>query len=80
MKKKSVSGQAANAYQKAAPYLNIVYSFFGGIILFGYLGHVLDEKWNQRSLFLIIGVFLGFALGFYRMLKLIGELERKKKK
>lgn len=79
MKNKSSSGQIRNAYQKAAPYLNVVYSFFGGIILFGYLGHVLDEKWNQRSLFLIIGVFLGFTLGFYRMLKVIKDLERNKK-
>lgn len=79
MKKESGSGQITGAYQKAAPYLNVVYSFFGGILLFGYAGYLLDEKWHKRSLFLIIGVFLGFALGFYRMLKVISELEQKKK-
>lgn len=79
MKKKSETKEITNAYQKAAPYLNVVYSFFGGIIFFGYLGYWLDEKLQQRSLFLIAGVFLGFALGLYRMVKVINELERKKK-
>lgn len=68
--------EAVSSFQKASPYLNIVYSLFGGIILFGYAGYSLDEYLQKRPLFLIIGVFTGFLLGFYRMIKVIKDLER----
>jgi F0F1-type ATP synthase assembly protein I len=79
LKNNQTQKEAAGAFRKAAPYLNIVYSFFGGIILFGYFGHWLDEKLETHSWLLIAGVFLGFALGFYRMIKVINELDREKK-
>ena len=68
--------ETVSAFQKASPYLNIVYSLFGGIILFGYAGYALDDYFQKRPLFLIIGVFTGFFLGFYRMIKVIKDLER----
>lgn len=78
MKKQKLKAgrEATSAFQKAAPYLNIVYSFFGGIILFGYAGYKLDEYLDKRPLFLIIGVFTGFILGFYRMIKVVKDLDR----
>jgi len=75
-KKPKKMNEGVRAFQKAAPYLNIVYSFFGGIILFGYLGHWADQFWDHRPLLLLAGVFLGFALGLYRMIKVIKDLER----
>ena len=80
MRKKTVQSGIARSFQNAAPYLSVVYAFFGSIIFFGYLGYLADEKWHQKPLFLITGVFLGFALGFYRMIKLITEQENTKKK
>lgn len=79
MRKEKTQLEIAKAFQKAAPYLSIVYTFFGSIIIFGYLGYWLDGKWNKSPLFLIIGVFLGFALGMYNMIRVITELERKDK-
>ena len=68
--------ETVNAFQKASPYLSIIYSFFGAIILFGYVGHYLDQHFEKQALFLILGVFTGFGLGFYRMIKVIKDLER----
>ena len=68
--------ETVSAFQKAAPYLNIVYTFFGSIILFGYGGYLLDEWLDRAPVFLISGVFLGFGLGFYRMIKVVKDLER----
>lgn len=69
IKKNKQANESVRAFQKAAPYLNMVYTFFGAIIFFGYLGHWADEHWSHRPLLLILGVFLGFALGLYRMVK-----------
>ena len=79
MKNNQAQRKAAGAFRNAAPYLNIVYTFFGAIIFFGYLGNWLDGKFEMRPWFLISGVFIGFALGFYRMMKVVNELEREKK-
>lgn len=68
--------ESINAFQKAGPYLSIVYAFFGAIILFGFVGFKLDSYLDKRPLFLIIGVFSGFALGFYRLIKVVKDLER----
>ena len=74
--KLKLGSETTSAFQKAAPYLNIVYSLFGGIILFGYGGYKLDEYLGKRPLFLIMGVFIGFMLGFYRMIKVVKDLDR----
>lgn len=74
--KLNLGRETASSFQKAAPYLNIVYSFFGGIILFGYGGYLLDDYLDKRPLFLIIGVFTGFILGFYRLIKVVKDLDR----
>ena len=69
-----------NAFQKAAPYLNIVYTFFGSILILGYVGYLLDEYLQKRPIFLISGVFLGFILGFYNLIKIVNHLEKKDRK
>jgi len=59
VKKNQTQREAAGAFRKAAPYLNIVYTFFGAIIFFGYMGYLLDERYMMRPYLLIAGVFLG---------------------
>ena len=68
--------ETVNAFQKAGPYLSIIYAFFGAIILFGFVGYKLDVYFGKSPLFLILGVFSGFGLGFYRMIKVVNDLER----
>jgi F0F1-type ATP synthase assembly protein I len=76
-KPESTNNEMSSALRKAAPYLNIGYAFFGAIALFGYLGHLLDQKTGQSPLFILIGVFSGFFLGLYRTIKVVNDLERK---
>ena len=78
--KKLQREEMRSAFQKAAPYLNIIYSFFGAVLFLGYIGHILDQKLNGGPWFLIAGVFLGFVLGLYRMFKVIQDLEKQTKK
>ncbi len=78
MKKKQSQPPTNKAFVQAGPYLSIAYSFMGGIFLFGYLGYKLDALFNSKAVFLIIGVFMGFGLGVYRMILVLRNMENKK--
>ncbi|MGD9898374.1 MAG: AtpZ/AtpI family protein [Calditrichaceae bacterium] len=75
--KKPGSSDLNKAFHKAAPYLNIGYVLTGSVIFFAVAGNWVDKKFDHQPLFLIIGVFVGLILGFYNMIKVIQELERK---
>ncbi len=76
MKKLSKSDES-NAFRKAGPYLNIGYTLFGSILFFAYLGYWVDKWFGKKPLFLIIGLFLGLFGGFYNMIKVLQQLDRK---
>lgn len=44
-----------------------------------FLGSMLDSKFKTESLFSIIGIILGTIGGFYLMIKIINNFEKKKK-
>lgn len=71
--------EIAAAFQKAGPFLSIAYAFFGGILFLGYIGYRLDLKFGKSPLFIVTGVFAGFILGFYRLIKVVNELEKDRK-
>lgn len=48
-------------------------------VLGGYGGYLLDKKWDTLPWCLIIGVFLGFALGMYRVWQEVKKAQKKKK-
>jgi len=77
LKKRSQKSEINSAFRKAGPYLNIGYTLLGGIIVFGYLGNWLDKKTDSAPLFLITGLFIGLALGFYNMVKVLNQITRK---
>ncbi len=68
-----------SAFSKAGPYLNIGYFFIGAFILFGYVGFKIDEIYQFKSIFLLIGLFLAFGLGFYNMFKVLADINNKDK-
>jgi len=74
---KKRSSVISESFQKAAPYLNIVYVLFGAVGFFAYLGYLVDQKWDKSPLFIVLGVLSGFALGLYHMFKVIQQMERK---
>jgi len=44
------------------------------VALFAWLGTLLDERLGTKPLFVLLGTFLGFGAGLYRMLRdLTGE-------
>ena len=65
------------AFKKAAPYLNISYALLGGMAFFGFIGHWLDKKFATEPYLLLVGIFIGLALGYYNMIKVIQGLDKK---
>lgn len=71
---------------KHARYLNLAFSIGVSMILIMLLGIFsgdwLDRRMGTSPLFLLIGIFLGIAAGFYNLwseLSKLAEIEKKKK-
>jgi len=66
----------SDSFQKAAPYINIVYTLMGSILMFGLLGWWLDKKFSMKPWLLLSGLFLGLVVGFYHLFKIVKKLEK----
>jgi F0F1-type ATP synthase assembly protein I len=44
-----------------------------GILLPGYLGSLLDEHWDTRHVFLLVGFFIGLAHGVWAVMRVAKE-------
>jgi F0F1-type ATP synthase assembly protein I len=60
-----------------AAYAGLGFQFVIAILLFLYVGQWVDRKLGTRPLFLIVGVFLGAATGFYSMLQRLKADEKR---
>ncbi|WP_456439544.1 AtpZ/AtpI family protein [Caldithrix abyssi] len=76
-KKRKLAQDIHRAFQIAAPLLSIVYVLMGGVLFFGYLGNLLDQKWDSSPFGVVTGVFIGFGLGIYNMIKVLQHSNRK---
>jgi F0F1-type ATP synthase assembly protein I len=75
---KSTATMLAKAYRDAAPYLNIGWFFVIAVLLFAYIGHLVDEDQGHKSIFTLAGALLGMLLGFLNLYKTMAFLKRKK--
>ena len=51
--------------QRAGPAATASYTLIGGILLLGGGGYAVDLWWQTSPWFLLTGLFLGMAAGFY---------------
>ena len=65
---------------KGYKYLAAGLRFAGGIVVFLFLGLLLDRKLNTTPLFLLIGVVLGGVLGFLSVYREVTAEEREGEK
>lgn len=45
------------------------YGLVGAIIIFGAMGYAADRLWSSSPRYVIIGLVIGIALGFYNLVK-----------
>jgi F0F1-type ATP synthase assembly protein I len=74
-KKGNFSG-LINSFQKATPYINIVYTLIGSVLMFGFIGWWLDSVLSLKPWLFLAGLFSGFIIGFYHFLKTVKKLEK----
>jgi len=55
--------------QRAGPAATASYTLIGGILLLGGLGYWADETWGTSPRWLLTGLVLGIASGFYAIVK-----------
>lgn len=66
-------------YADLGPLLGLGVQLAATMVLMVYLGQWLDEKYNQKPLFIIICSILGLTAGMYNLIKTLNEFEKKKK-
>jgi len=66
------------AYKKAMPYINLVYVLLASIVMFGVIGWFGDKYLHSKPIFFVLGLFLGFGIGFYSFFKSLKQLENHK--
>ena len=74
--KKENQKEISSAFSKAGPYLNITYFFISAMSIFGFIGYKIDQSYGFDSVFLLIGLFIGLALGFYNVYIVISQIEK----
>ena len=57
--------------------ISIGFNMTAGVGLGAYGGHLLDEKFHRKYLFLLIGTCLGMAWGFYEVFKLAYWIQKR---
>lgn len=65
-------------YREIAPFLGVGITFALTIILFLYIGMLLDDRWLSDPWMKLIGAFLGISVGFYHFFKVVSGTSRKK--
>lgn len=69
----------ARAYQKAAPYTGASFSLVAAVGVFSWLGHLLDEKLdNKTPWFLLAGALIGMVGGFVSFFNTVMKASRKR--
>jgi F0F1-type ATP synthase assembly protein I len=77
-KEENSAASLARAYRDAAPYLNIGWHFLASILLGVWAGYELDQKFDTGAVYTLLGAFLGLAVGFLNLYKIVMELKSKK--
>lgn len=67
-KKEEQEFRSSGAFGRA---LMVGSNFVAGILVFGFLGHLIGKDTNNHDLFILIGSFLGICWGFYELYKIV---------
>ncbi len=78
--KKKENTDQKPVYAEIGQYLGLGFQLAASVVLMVFLGNWLDEKYNKKPLFLIIGACLGTFAGLYNLIKTVLEIEKKTKK
>ena len=67
---------AAEAYRKAAPYLDAAWSLIGSVGVWTGIGLWLDSRFGTQPWLVVVGSVGGMALGFYLFFKRLSAADK----
>lgn len=68
------------AIKEIAPYSGLGLQLAVTVIIFWFIGKLVDEHYGTSPLWMVVGAMLGIAVGMYNFIKAVIELGKKKEK
>lgn len=63
-------------YALGVRYAGVVFEFVGMLLVFGYIGNAVDEKYGMDPWGLLVGLLVGMGLGLYAMVRQLEKINR----
>ena len=65
-----------NIAQQSGPAAAASYGLIASILIFTYLGWIIDKNIDSSPIAILIGMLLGMIIGFYHLIKAVGKSKR----
>ncbi len=79
-KREKVFNSVGKAIREVAPYSGLGLQLAVTVVIFWFIGKVIDEHYGTTPLWMIVGATLGIIVGMYNFIKSVLELSKKKEK
>ncbi len=77
-KKEKSLQSVGRAIKEIAPYSGLGLQLAVTVVIFWFIGKMIDEHYGTSPLWMIVGAMLGIVVGMYNFIKSVIELTRKK--
>ncbi|MEN3038912.1 MAG: AtpZ/AtpI family protein [Candidatus Kryptonium sp.] len=78
-KKEKVFQSVGRAIKEVAPYSGLGLQLAVTVVIFWFIGRLIDEHYGTSPQWMIIGAVLGIIIGMYNFIKAVIELGKKRK-
>ena len=65
-----------NIVKQSGPAAAASYGLIASILIFTYLGWIIDKNIDSSPFAILIGMLLGIIIGFYHLIKAVGKTKR----
>jgi len=79
-KKEKTLQSIGRAVREIAPYSGLGLQLAVTVVLFWFIGKMIDEHYGTQPLWMIVGAMVGIVVGMYNFIKSVIELGKKKEK
>ncbi|CUT03796.1 AtpZ/AtpI family protein [Candidatus Chrysopegis kryptomonas] len=79
-KREKVFNSVGKAIREIAPYSGLGLQLAVTVVIFWFIGKIIDEHYGTSPLWMIVGAMLGIVVGMYNFIKSVLELGKKKEK
>lgn len=77
-KKEKPLQSVGRAIKEMAPYSGLGLQLAFTIVIFWFIGKMIDEHYGTSPLWMIVGAMLGIVVGMYNFIKVVVELTKKR--